>query len=110
MATAAARAAHLVVDREPWLFEDRLAAALLGDAADDLLAAHRDEVDHPATQAWKRLRLAEAAIPIPDVVSFVAVDFRVDSLADRPRDAGFNEARPAGACRPARRARAGARR
>jgi methyltransferase (TIGR00027 family) len=42
MATAAARAAHLVVDREPWLFEDRLAAALLGDAADDLLAAHRE--------------------------------------------------------------------
>jgi hypothetical protein len=42
MTTAAARAAHLVVDREPWLFEDTLAAALLGDEADDLLAAHRE--------------------------------------------------------------------
>jgi hypothetical protein len=30
LATAAARAAHLVVDRDPWIFEDRLASALLG--------------------------------------------------------------------------------
>jgi methyltransferase (TIGR00027 family) len=151
MTTAAARAAHLVVDREPWLFEDTLAAALLGDEADDLLAAHREpahadilaslrvamttrsryteerlseaagrgveqcvvlgagldsfayrapvarrlrvfEVDHPATQAWKRRRLAAAAIPVPDALRFVAVDFTADSLADRLRDAGFDRA------------------
>ena len=38
------------------------------------------EVDHPATQAWKRRRLADAAIAVPDGVRFVAVDFQADPL------------------------------
>jgi O-methyltransferase involved in polyketide biosynthesis len=42
LVTAAARAAHLTVDDEPWIFEDRLAEVLLGDLAADLLAPHRD--------------------------------------------------------------------
>jgi methyltransferase (TIGR00027 family) len=33
------------------------------------------EVDHPATQQWKRRRLAEAGIAIPKNVNFVSVDF-----------------------------------
>lgn len=41
------------------------------------------EVDHPATQAWKRSRLAEAAIEIPPSVDYVGVDFEKESLADR---------------------------
>ena len=41
LATAAARAAHLIVDRRPWIFEDTLAAALLGERGDDLIALHR---------------------------------------------------------------------
>lgn len=43
LASAAARAAHLVVDGEPRIFEDRLAGVLLGDSADDLVAVHRDD-------------------------------------------------------------------
>src|SRR5215468_1868913 len=35
-----------------------------------LTGLHVFEVDHPATQAWKRQRLAEAAIPIPDSLTF----------------------------------------
>jgi methyltransferase (TIGR00027 family) len=39
------------------------------------------EVDHPATQAWKRQRLAEAAIPLPASLTFVPVDFEQDTLS-----------------------------
>jgi methyltransferase (TIGR00027 family) len=151
LATAAARAAHLVVDHRPWIFEDRLAARLLGERADELLAAHDHaaplaamrvamatrsryaegrlaeavrrgvaqyvllgagldsfayrsplaerlrvlEVDHPDTQAWKRERLAQAAIPVGDEVRFVAVDFAVDSLAERLFELGFDPTQPA---------------
>ena len=38
------------------------------------------EVDHPATQAWKRERLAEAEIPIPDSMHFAPVDFERQTL------------------------------
>jgi methyltransferase (TIGR00027 family) len=154
LGTAAARAAHLVVDREPWIFEDHLAGVLLGDLAADLIAAHRDpqdaealasmrvamttrirytedrlaeaadrglaqfvvlgagldsfayrsplarglrvfEVDHPASQGWKRQRVAAAAIPHADRVRFVAVDFGVDSLSERLVDMGFDSSQPA---------------
>lgn len=154
LATAAARAAHLVVDGEPWIFEDRLAGVLLGDLAADLIAAHRDprdaealasmrvaittrsrytedrlaeavdgglaqcvllgagldsfayrsplasglsvfEVDHPASQAWKRQRLAAAAIPHRDRVRFVAADLGVHSLSQRLIDMGFDPSHPA---------------
>src|SRR5208282_2230284 len=33
------------------------------------------EVDHPATQAWKRQLLEEAAIPIPKSLTFAPIDF-----------------------------------
>jgi methyltransferase (TIGR00027 family) len=41
------------------------------------------EVDHPATQAWKRERLAVAGIEIPPSVSYTGVDFEKESLGDR---------------------------
>jgi methyltransferase (TIGR00027 family) len=41
------------------------------------------EVDHPATQAWKRRRLVEAAIPLPDCLTFVPIDFERETLAGR---------------------------
>ena len=53
------------------------------------------EVDHPATQAWKRQRLADAAIPSPPNLTFVAVDFERDSLIERLVAAGFDPAQPA---------------
>ncbi len=48
------------------------------------------EIDQPATQAWKRERLAAAAIPIPDNVRLVPVDFERDSLLDALAAAGFD--------------------
>lgn len=154
LATAAARAAHLILDRDPWILEDSLALLLLGDLADDLIAGHRAagtaevlasmrvamttrsryaedrlaeamhrgieqcvllgagldsfayrsplarqlrvfEVDHPATQAWKRERLAAALIPVPHQVGFVPVDFSIDSLSQRLSGMGFDRSRPA---------------
>ena len=150
---AAARAAHLIVDHEPIIFADELAAALLGDQADELISYHRAhgthlvlscaraqvlcrsrftedhlaacvragltqyvilgagldsfayrsapgpvrvfEVDHPATQRWKRAHLASAGITVPGTVSFAALDFERDSLASRLRQAGFDPSRPA---------------
>ena len=47
------------------------------------------EVDHPATQAWKRQRLEEAAIAIPGNLTFAPIDFEHESLADVLLAAGF---------------------
>jgi methyltransferase (TIGR00027 family) len=50
------------------------------------------EVDHPATQAWKRQRLTEAAIPLPSALTFAPVDFERETLADGLNAAGFDPA------------------
>jgi len=47
------------------------------------------EVDHPATQSWKRELLAEAGIAAPSSLSFVALDFEKGSLAEALGQAGF---------------------
>jgi methyltransferase (TIGR00027 family) len=47
------------------------------------------EVDHPATQEWKRARLREAGIAIPREMTFAAVDFETQSLEVRLQEAGF---------------------
>ena len=51
------------------------------------------EVDHPATQAWKRRRLAESGIALPPTLAFAPVDFDRDSLLGRLVEAGFDPAR-----------------
>lgn len=51
---------------------------------------HIFEVDHPATQAWKRQRLAEAAILPPNWLTFAPVDFEHETLADRLVATGFD--------------------
>jgi methyltransferase (TIGR00027 family) len=48
------------------------------------------EVDHPATQAWKRQRLRDAAIPLPSSSTFVAVDFGRESPLECLAAAGFD--------------------
>jgi methyltransferase (TIGR00027 family) len=48
------------------------------------------EVDHPATQAGKRQRLRDAAIPLPSSLTFVPVDFEHEALAERLAMAGFD--------------------
>jgi methyltransferase (TIGR00027 family) len=50
------------------------------------------EVDHPATQAWKRQRLAEAAIPLPPTLTFAPVDFECETLGEGLAAAGFDPA------------------
>jgi methyltransferase (TIGR00027 family) len=53
------------------------------------------EVDHPATQAWKRDMLAHAKLAVGDNTRFVAVDFARDSLTERLAHAGFRVDVPA---------------
>ena len=53
------------------------------------------EVDHPATQSWKRARLAATGIAVPAEVAFVAVDFERDDFVAGLRRAGFDFARRA---------------
>jgi methyltransferase (TIGR00027 family) len=48
------------------------------------------EVDHPATQAWKREQLQAAGIAIPPSLTFVPVDFEQQTLADGIVQSGFN--------------------
>jgi methyltransferase (TIGR00027 family) len=52
-------------------------------------------VDHPATQAWKKRRLADTGIAIPPTVTFVPVDFERQSLRDCLTAAGLDASRPA---------------
>lgn len=52
------------------------------------------EVDHPATQAWKRQRLAEAGIDVPAGVAFAPIDFEAQPLVDVLHQAGVGAGCP----------------
>jgi len=88
--------------------EDQLAEAIAGGTTQYLIlgagldtSAYRGicttaeirvfEVDHPATQDWKQMRLREAGIPVPGNVRHVAVDFENEDLAERLAVSGFQE-------------------
>lgn len=53
------------------------------------------EVDHPATQGWKRERLAEAGIAAPDVLTYAPVNFETETLSEGLTRAGFDMKAPA---------------
>jgi methyltransferase (TIGR00027 family) len=53
------------------------------------------EVDHPATQEWKRAALARAGVAEPGHVAFVSADLATEPLAGRLNAAGFDAAAPA---------------
>lgn len=53
------------------------------------------EVDHPATQAWKRERMIETQIALPPWLNFVPVDFERDGLGEKLAAAGFQQNSPA---------------
>ena len=89
--------------------EDKLAEAvgrcvqqyvLLGAGLDTF--AHRNphagvrvfEVDHPATQAWKRWLVAESGLPEVDDVQYVPVNFERQSLAAELEAAGLDHSKP----------------
>jgi methyltransferase (TIGR00027 family) len=69
---------------------------LLGAGLDTF--AHRNpyphlrvfEVDHPATQQWKRALLETGGLPSPANLTYVPVDFERQSLSDRLHSSGFN--------------------
>ncbi|MFC7111455.1 class I SAM-dependent methyltransferase [Nonomuraea rubra] len=144
-------AVHLVVDGEPHLFRDTLAATLLGGQAGELIGYHRAhgdhvvlsgtraqvtaraayterllgdrfeqyvvlgagldtfalrrapggppsrviEVDHPATQRWKRDLMTAAGLASPDGLVFAPVDFESGDLMAALRAAGLDPERPA---------------
>lgn len=56
---------------------------------------HVFEVDHPATQQWKRELLAAGNIAIPKNLTYASVDFERQSLPQRLAESGFNPAAPA---------------
>jgi methyltransferase (TIGR00027 family) len=110
--SAATRGMRLLIAARSRFAEESLAAAvgrgvrqyvLLGAGLDTF--AHRNpfadaglrvfEVDHPATQGWKRARLAEAGLTPPPSLTFAPVDFERQTLADGLAAAGFDASRPA---------------
>ena len=52
------------------------------------------EVDHPASQVWKRTRLQQAGIELPPNLSLVPVDFEKRSLIDSLRMCGYRTDTP----------------
>jgi len=154
LAAAAARAAHLVVDQEPLIFRDPVAAALIGEPGTEMVGYHRRsgdhivlagtraqvsvrsryteqrlaeladrgltqyvilgagldsfayrsplagrmrvfEVDHPASQRWKRDLVAAARLTPPDGLALVGVDLEGEPLVDRLAAQGFDPSAPA---------------
>ena len=51
---------------------------------------HVFEADHPATQAWKQLRLKETSIPVPRTLTYAPIDFETQTLTDGLLQAGFD--------------------
>jgi methyltransferase (TIGR00027 family) len=55
---------------------------------------HIFEVDHPATQPWKRTLLKQAGISLPANLSFVPTDFEEVSLATALSQARMDNSEP----------------
>jgi methyltransferase (TIGR00027 family) len=100
LADAPRRAMRVFIAARTRFAEDALAAAVAGGvrrlvvlgAGLDTFAYRNPypdlavvEVDHPDTQEWKRRRLAEAGISVPESLTYLGVDFERESLADRLR-------------------------
>jgi methyltransferase (TIGR00027 family) len=49
---------------------------------DLMRALHVYEVDHPASQAWKRAKVAELGIDVPPTLHYVAIDFEHATLTE----------------------------
>jgi methyltransferase (TIGR00027 family) len=78
--------------------------AILGAGLDTFVQRRPDlasrltvfEVDRPGPQAWKRRRLAETGLGLPERLRFVPVDFEAgEAWLPRLTEAGFAAARPA---------------
>lgn len=57
----------------------------------EFMATHRVfEVDHPLTQADKRMRIARAGLTVPENLRFVPMDFTCDCLSEKLMANGFD--------------------
>jgi methyltransferase (TIGR00027 family) len=91
LTAAAARAAHLIVDHEPVIFADELAAALLGEQAEDFISYHRAHGTHlvlscARAQVLCRSRFTEdhlAACVRAGITQYVILGAGLDSFAYR---------------------------
>jgi methyltransferase (TIGR00027 family) len=93
LTAAAARAAHPVVDTEPYVFVDSLAAPLLGSRADELMEYHRRHGDHPVlagarAQVVARSRYTEDLVAQRRPTQYVVLGAGLDSFASRAPDGG----------------------
>jgi methyltransferase (TIGR00027 family) len=80
---------------DSYAYRHAAALRMVADRRDQAADVTIFEVDHPATQEWKRGVLAAAAIPVPPDLAFVPVDFEHDVLADCLAASGLDLARPA---------------
>ena len=75
---------------------------ILGAGLDSFAYRRRDlagvvrvfEVDHPATQHWKRARLHTLGVEIPSNVTFVPIDFEQQTLREGLRAGGYRMEEP----------------
>jgi methyltransferase (TIGR00027 family) len=58
--------------------------------ADLMRALHVYEVDHPASQSWKRARVAELGVAVPPTLHYVPIDLEHATLSSGLIDGGFN--------------------
>jgi methyltransferase (TIGR00027 family) len=71
---------------------------ILGAGLDTYAFRHKDrldklrvfEIDHPATQAFKKQRIAELGWEIPSQLNFIATDFRQETLAEVLTKSAYN--------------------
>jgi O-methyltransferase involved in polyketide biosynthesis len=102
LTAAAARAAHLIVDHEPVIFADELAAALLGELADELISYHRAHGTHlvlscARAQVLCRSRFTEdhlGACVRGGITQYVILGAGLDSFAYRPASGRPASGRP----------------
>jgi methyltransferase (TIGR00027 family) len=85
---AAARAAHRLVDRPPFLLDDPVAARLLGSRAGELIDYHRLHGTHPILSAARaqvtaRARFTEECLAAAGVDQYVLLGAGLDSFAHR---------------------------
>src|SRR5438067_13063 len=83
---AAARAAHLIVDDEPWIFADTLAYTILGEQAEELLSYHRRNGSHLVLSSARaavvtRSRFAEERLAASGVDQYVILGAGLDTSA-----------------------------
>lgn len=83
-----------MASRSTWFWERALTRSPF--AAPDLMQSlNVYEVDHPSVQQWKRQRLPELGMEIPDKLKLIPVDFESQTLAEGLAASAFRRDEPA---------------